>query len=118
MSQSEVVGNEALPSNFRDRRRSDRIQLPLEVRWEGISGRRVARVYDISLSGCYIETLGQVTKGERIRFEVQLPTGRWLPLQGDVVHEQPNMGFGVRLVDAPERDRRMLEQLLEYASGE
>jgi hypothetical protein len=101
-----------------ERRQCERVRLPLEVRWEGLSGRHAARVYDLSLSGCYVETLGQVTRGERIRFEVELPTGRWLSLEGEVMHEQPNMGFGLRLVNLSETSLGMLAHLLEYAADQ
>jgi hypothetical protein len=101
-----------------ERREFERVMFPMEMRWEGLSGRHSARVYDFSLGGCYVETIGQVTLGERISFEVQLPTGRWLQLQAEVVHVQPNIGFGLRLRTLSEQDRCMLEQLLEYASGQ
>jgi hypothetical protein len=105
-----VVGDE--------RRQFERARLPLEMRWEGLSGRHTARIYDLSLSGCYVETLGQVTPGEHISFEIELPTGRWLRLEGEVVHAQPNMGFGLLLNNLPETDRNMLAHLLEYAGDQ
>ena len=101
-----------------ERRQFERAQLPLEMRWEGLSGRHAARVYDLSLGGCYVETLGQVTPGERIGFEIELPTGRWLRLEGEVVHAQPNMGFGLRLINLSGTDSDMLAHLLEYAGGQ
>ena len=101
-----------------ERRQFERVRLPMEVHWEGLSGKHAARVYDLSLSGCYVETLGQVTPGERVRFEVELPTGRRLRLEGEVVHAQANMGFGLRLVNLSGADRGMLAHLLEYARGQ
>lgn len=98
-----------------DQRLHQRVRLPLEMRWEGISGRHTARVYDLSLSGCYVETLGHVTRDERIEFEIQLPTGRWLRLQGVVMHAQSGMGFGLRLDNETGPEREMLERLLEFA---
>lgn len=59
-----------------DERRTDkRLPLPLEARWESQSGDHAARVSDISLGGCYIETLGRVKVGDTVSFEVQLPKG-------------------------------------------
>ena len=100
-----------------ERRGDERVRFPLEVRWEGLSGGHTARVYDISLSGCYIETLGDVQTGERVSFEIQSPTGRWLPFEGHVVHHQRNMGFGLRLVNLSDARRDTLSRLLEYARG-
>jgi hypothetical protein len=101
-----------------EQRQFERVRLPMEVHWEGISGKYAARIYDLSLSGCYVETLGQVTMGERIRFEIELPTSRWLELEGEVVHAEANMGFGLRLVNLSGADRGMLAHLLEYAGGQ
>jgi hypothetical protein len=100
-----------------ERRSAERVRFPLEVRWEALSGMRAARVYDISLSGCYIETLGDVQTGEIMRLEIQSPTGRWLQFEGQVVHHQRNMGFGLRLVNLSDARRDALARLLEYARG-
>ena len=56
-----------------ERRQNERVRFPPEVRWEGLSGRHAARVYDLSLSGCYIESLGQVQPRERVSFGIQSP---------------------------------------------
>ncbi len=100
-----------------ERRQFERVRLPMEVRWEGLAGKHAARIYDLSLSGCYVETLGQVQVGEIIRFEVQSPTGRWLEFRGVVVHSQPNMGFGLHLVNLSETDHDVLARLLEYGNA-
>ncbi len=98
----------------KERRDDKRVRLPLEMRWEGKARKHTARVYDISSSGCYIESIAQVEMGERVRFEVQLPTGIWLPLQGEVVHYQPDMGFALRFSDLSEQDRDTLAWLVGY----
>lgn len=46
-----------------ERRRNSRASLLLEIRWEDLSGKYNARITDISLDGCYIESIGQVTVG-------------------------------------------------------
>jgi hypothetical protein len=98
-----------------DTRKHDRVLLPLEARWEGLSGRHTARISDLSLGGCYIETLGQVTIGEEISFDIQLPTQNWMPLRGKVIYHFPNMGFGVQFLDLSELESNVLENLIEYA---
>jgi hypothetical protein len=98
-----------------ERRLSERVRLPLELRWEGLSGRHSARLYDLSSSGCYVEAPGQVQTGELVRFEVQSPTGRWLRLEGEVVHAETHMGFALRFVDLSESQACVVEELVEYA---
>lgn len=97
-----------------ERRSEERVPLVLDMRWESLSGRRAARISDMSLSGCYVESLGQVTVGELIRFEVQLPTGRWMPLVGEVVYHLPPMGFGVRFRPLTETQKEVVASLLDY----
>lgn len=98
-----------------EQRRHERIRFPLEVRWEGQSGMREARVYDISLDGLYIESFGQVQLNEDIRLEIQSPTGRWHAFQGKVVHYQPGIGFGLRLSAMSALQRNTLAELIRYA---
>ncbi len=99
-----------------ERRHAERVPLSLEVRWESLSGRQAsARISDISLNGCYVESLAQVAFGERVRLEVNLPTGRWMPLNGEVVYQHPNVGFGLRFGNLSEVEQRMIAQLIEYA---
>ncbi|PYS50974.1 MAG: hypothetical protein DMF68_05685 [Acidobacteria bacterium] len=99
-----------------ENRRHERILLPLEVRWEGLSGKYNARLNDLSLGGCYVESLAQVSIGERIRFEIQLPTGRWMELHGEVIYHQPTLGFGVYFTKLSELEREMLTSVIEYGS--
>ena len=115
MIQNENILELPDPSIPPEQRLSDRVRLPLELRWEGLSGKHAARLYDLSSSGCYVETLGQVQAGERVGFEVQSPTGRWLPLKGEVVHAQTHMGFALRFLDLSESQACVVEELVEYA---
>ena len=97
-----------------ERRGEERVPLTMDVRWESLSGKHSARISDMSLSGCYVETMGQVAVGEIIRFEVQLPTGRWLPLIGEVVYQLPAMGFGLRFRTLTTGQREVIASLLDY----
>jgi hypothetical protein len=103
----------AKEENVTDRRQQERMPLLLDVQWESLSGKHSARITDISRGGCYIESLGQVTVGETIRFKIQLPTGRSMSLGGKVMYHHPNLGFGVCFDDLTEQDHNALAQLLE-----
>ena len=97
-----------------ERRREERVALMLELRWQSLSGKHTARISDMSVSGCYVETIAQVTVGELVRFEIKLPTGRWMPLIGEVVYHLPAMGFGLRFRSMTESQRQMVASLLDY----
>lgn len=107
----------SVADEYENKRRYGRLRLPLEVRWEGLSGKHEARVYDLSAGGCYIESMGQVMDGERIVFRVQTPRGRWLVLHGEIVHHQPNMGFGVRFLPLAPPTAQQLTELIRDARG-
>lgn len=100
-----------------ERRSQERVRLVLEARWEGLAGRHAARLSDLSSGGCFIESIGQVQLHERVRFEIQLPWGRWLPLQGEVVYCQPNFGFAIRLTELSEMQQRQFSALFGYAKA-
>jgi hypothetical protein len=97
-----------------ERRTAERVPLPLEAKWAGQSGLHAARISDVSMGGCYIESLGEVSVGERIDFEVQLPTGKWMHLNGRVAFRHPNMGFGVRFRELSELEMNLLEDIVNY----
>jgi hypothetical protein len=100
-----------------ERRGEERVQLMLEIRWQSLSGKHTARVSDMSLSGCFVETMAQVSRGELIRFEVQLPTGGWMPITGEVVYHLPAMGFGMRFKSLTATQKGMITGLLDYIKG-
>ena len=93
-----------------ERRDEERIPLNLEARWEGIS--HGARVSDISVDGCYIDTITTaVSIGELLSFELKLPSGEWLPLRGEVTHATPNVGFGLCFTFLTDEEQRQIAQL-------
>jgi hypothetical protein len=96
-----------------ERRTERRFPLPLEARWEGLSGKYAARVSDLSLGGCYIATLAQVAQGEELHFEIRLPTGFWMPLRGTVVYCQPSLGFGLSFARLTMMERNVLARFLD-----
>lgn len=100
-----------------ERRSQERVRLVLEARWEGLAGKHEARLSDLSSGGCFIESIGQVQLHERVRFEIQLPWGRWLPLQGEVVYCQTHFGFAIRLTELSEMQRRQFNALFAYAKA-
>ena len=92
----------------RERREDPRVYLSLQAWWEGLSGRHEARVADLSVGGCYIDSVGKAAPGELIVFALRLPDGRWLELRGRVVTAEPNIGFSlsVPLLTEEEQEAR------------
>lgn len=103
-------------SLYPERRVAERVNVSLEAIWEGMSGRREARVTDLSLHGCFLESCAQTSVGEQIRFLLKTPTERWLELTGEVAFYQPMVGFGMKFIDISKHDEAMLRQLIEFFS--
>jgi hypothetical protein len=84
-----------------DRRGAPRVTVPLDGSCSGQSGFRSVRICDLSVTGCFVESLEPMTPGQRIAIQVQLPTRGTIDLDAAVVYSSPPMGFGVRFVDVP-----------------
>jgi hypothetical protein len=104
-----------------ERRRHERLNTYLRVRWEGLFGCHEGTVSDISAGGCFILTETQTMLRELIRLEVELHTGAWVKIWGEVTNQFPGVGFGVRYTEVDEADEGRftlsLEQTKSIKSG-
>jgi hypothetical protein len=96
-----------------EKRKQSRVPVLLEVLWESATGKYEARTSDISLAGCFIDTIGQVAVGETINFKLRLLSGQWIELRGEVKYELPRFGFGVRFKDLSALSQKHLEALVK-----
>lgn len=78
-----------------ERRRHERLSVYLKVRWEGLLGAYEGMLSDISNGGCFILADEPVTLRELLRLEIQLHTGEWMKVWGEVSNCFPPVGFGV-----------------------
>ena len=97
-----------------ERRSEDRLEVCLDAVWDGKSGNYEARVTDLSEGGCYVDTLGEANVGEILSFKLRMPTGEWLGLTGEVAHETPPMGFGLRFVYLSDEQLEKLRSLIGH----
>ncbi len=95
-----------------DRRADKRVSINLPARWYGLSGIHEVCVQDISLGGCFVDTPGRTEVNETVRMEIQLPSGEWLPLRGEVASAQPGIGFGLRFSSLTDEEELALRQLV------
>lgn len=95
-----------------ERRNSKRKRLLLEAKWESMSNTHEARVADISLTGCFLDTFGRVELNEQVNLQIELPSGERLSLSGYVASYQPGVGFGVCFDPLSEDKLATLEELL------
>ncbi|HJP92513.1 MAG TPA: PilZ domain-containing protein [Pyrinomonadaceae bacterium] len=95
-----------------ERRSSQRKRILLEAKWESMSRKHEARVDDISLGGCFVNTYGKVELGEPVNLEMRLPSGEWLPLRGIVASYQPGVGFGMSFTSLSKAEVATLRELM------
>ena len=95
-----------------ERRHNERKRILLEANWESMSHTHEARVDDVSLGGCFVNTYGKVELGEHVDLQIQLPSGEWLPLRGRVASYQPGVGFGIAFDSLSEGESATLQELL------
>lgn len=84
----------------------------MEIALAFSSGRHEARVSDLSLGGCFVDSILDVSEGEKADFSLHLPTGQWLRLSGEVVYKFPQIGFGISFIDLTEEQRSLLKDAI------
>ena len=82
-----------------ERRRHERVNIYLRARWEGLFGCYEGTLSDISAGGCFILSESPTALRELIRLEIQLHTGEWVKVWGEVTNQFAGVGFGVRYTE-------------------
>lgn len=77
-----------------------------------MSKRHEARVDDVSLSGCFVDTYGPVEVGEPVELKILRRSGEWLSLRGYVATYQNGVGFGMAFTDLSEETQNALQDLI------
>jgi hypothetical protein len=97
---------------MKNRRSDERVSTNLSARWEGLSGRHEARIEDLSLGGCFVNTAGRVDVGEVVGVELKLPSEEWLKLRGEVASYQQGIGFGVLFTFLTNEEEQTLRDII------
>jgi hypothetical protein len=80
---------------MQERRTADRIRTNLRARWEGLISQGRGAICDLSSTGCFVLTGGEVMAGELVRLEIHFPNRIDL-VWGQVVYAVAEMGFALR----------------------
>lgn len=99
-----------------DRRSKPRLSVRLDAMWDSSTQAHSARITDLSEGGCYLDSVGEVRRGEIVGFRMLLPDDDWLYLEGEVKHHSAN-GFGVQFVELNEEQTEKLHWLLRIAAN-
>ena len=97
---------------------SDAVNVSLEVVWQGSTGKQDARMSEISMEGCFIDSKVQGRSlGDKVEFKVHLPSGPWVSLQGELVSEDYPIGFGLRFSNLSDEHKRLLGEVVTAHGG-
>lgn len=96
---------------------NEKVNVSLDVVWHGTAGKFDARLGEISMDGCFIDSMGQEIVGETINFKARLPSGIWITLQGEVTYQEYPIGFEVRFTNLTEENKRLLTKVIAAHGG-
>ena len=97
-------------------RRHPRLQRPLPARWIEITGPKPARIVDLSVGGCCVQSdVAPPAPGQGVLLQLQF-ADRPLVIAGKVAWAQTGRRFGVAfVVVSTEQRTRLIQQLLDFA---
>lgn len=98
-------------------REFERIFVSFEIMLESSSSKRSARISDLSLEGCFVDTIIIAAEGETVSFDMKLPAGEPIRISGKVIYAMPQIGFGVHFTDLSEEKKNLLKQIILAHGG-
>jgi hypothetical protein len=99
-----------------ERRSSERKKVLLEAKWSSMSRRHEARVDDVSVGGCFVNTYGHVELNEAVDLQILMPSGAWLSLAGTVASYHAGVGFGMSFTSLSEEQMASVKELMATAA--
>jgi c-di-GMP-binding flagellar brake protein YcgR len=102
------------PDRIQERRKFPRVKsaLALELRYAGCTAPVRATTSEISLGGCYIETMFTLDVGTKLDLVMWLD-GQKLSAKGIIATRYPQVGNGIDITDMKAEDRARLEAFLK-----
>ena len=100
-----------------ERRQHARVQRPFEGFWSGASGAMRCRIADISLGGCFVQSLAAPAVGERTVVTVTFGDTPSMSFAGTVAYVENGMGFAVTFDEVAGPDRQRLDEFLKALSN-
>ncbi|HQU83244.1 MAG TPA: PilZ domain-containing protein [Pyrinomonadaceae bacterium] len=97
----------------RDRREFERFRVNIEIEWEGLIGRKTGTISDISRSGCFVLSSGEVEDGENVKLFIPLSRGMNAQFWGEVVNHVFEIGFAVKFIELSVSQKNFIEKIIE-----
>lgn len=95
----------------------ERASIFIDIVLESSAGRRESRISDISMGGCYIESITNFREGEEIFFDLKSVAGEVLRFSGTVAYVHQGLGFGLMFTNLTPDHVAFLNRILPNSSG-
>jgi hypothetical protein len=102
---------EAAWSSDHSRRRHDRVAGPFDGCRVGLLETPV-RIYDLSLGGCFVNSLHEQKEGTTITIKIDLPQEGWITVEAETIYRRPGFGFAVRFLNMDGETEACLERTI------
>lgn len=99
-------------------REENRIDHLEEIELEFSSGKRVVRINDISVGGCYVDDIASLPIGEPVSFTFNRAGGQNIRFTGKVAYTLDGFGFGVQFGDLTADAQQLLKKIIMEKTGE
>ena len=100
-----------------DRRRHKRVSRPFEGSWRGASGASSCRISDVSLGGCFVQTLATPTAGDETQVTITFGKDVSITFAGKVIYVEPTMGFAVKFNELNDEGSEAVRRLIDALGG-
>ena len=94
-------------------RQHERTQYFTEISLESASGKRSARISDVSLGGCFVDTLTNVCEGEEVHLIGDVGDSGHLDIRGKVAYVMNGFGFGVAFTTFDNGSEAAIKKMVE-----
>ena len=93
------------------RRRHDRVAGPFDGCRLGLLETPI-RIYDLSLGGCFVNSMHEQREGSRVQLKIELPDEGSIVVDAETLYRRQGFGFAVRFVDVNiETARRLMRTI-------
>lgn len=96
-----------------ERRAHPRKELTINVEWEDLSGRYPGTLSDLSESGCFVLSSGDVSDGDVIKVFLPLGEGMKVQMIGEVRNHLIEVGFALRFIEPTEAQVNVIRGLID-----
>ena len=98
-----------------ERRKAPRAKVNLPARWEGVLSQQGGNVTDLSNTGCFVLSGGEVEPRELIRLEITFPDQSQIYPWAEVVEEASEIGFAVKFTSLEDDEASRLSKFVANA---